>query len=506
MAKVVSAGSGNVVTASLSRPQSKPPFSPDDDEAVVEETSSDGFELAEKAAQGAETQGTETQGTETQGKKESLIVGRPAGSLEIEMSSQSDTPMVSLFGMAGGAGAAAMTADPLAPTAGEREAVPGGPESAVGAPVTLPPSESSPASPASVLPEISAADAADAQPKAAAPAEGVALGKITFGSPEDEFSAAPSPVEITTPRSSQESVLTASWSAPDEALALSAPPVETTAAPLREEAASVAGAETLVVTEPLHEPVAPTAAEAAVVDAAMVDAAMVDAAMVDAAVVGEGSLEKGRVRATVSSLEREAWPVGGEGVNHVVATSLQAGGALRSGVGGSPSGAEEAPVRMALPPAPDQLAPQRAERTGAAFEVPAAAGDLVIAANAQTDFEVKEKRVVFSGSVIMKNERFYLTADTLVAHLKDNQSGLDFAEAQGNVVVRMVENGRETGSSGLAKTAIFRPETGEIVLKGWPQLRMGNKAHVASAATTEMSLFTDGRMKTSGRNQTMIVP
>ena len=486
VAKVVSAGSGNVVTASLSRPQSKPPFSPDDDEVVVEETSSDGFELAEKAAQG-----TETQGTETQGKKESLIVGRPAGSLEIEMSSQSDTPMVSLFGMAGGAGAAAMTADPLAPTAGEREAVPGGPESAVGAPVTLPPSESSPASPASVLPEISAADAADAQPKAAAPAEGVALGKITFGSPEDEFSAAPSPVEITTPRSSQESVLTASWSAPDEALALSAPPVETTAAPLREEAASVAGAETLVVTEPLHEPVAPTAAEAAVVDAA---------------VVGEGSLEKGRVRATVSSLEREAWPVGGEGVDHVVATSLQAGGALRSGVGGSPSGAEEAPVRMALPPAPDQLAPQRAERTGAAFEVPAAAGDLVIAANAQTDFEVKEKRVVFSGSVIMKNERFYLTADTLVAHLKDKQSGLDFAEAQGNVVVRMVENGRETGSSGLAKTAIFRPETGEIVLKGWPQLRMGNKAHVASAATTEMSLFTDGRMKTSGRNQTMIVP
>jgi hypothetical protein len=74
------------------------------------------------------------------------------------------------------------------------------------------------------------------------------------------------------------------------------------------------------------------------------------------------------------------------------------------------------------------------------------------------------------------------------------------------VVVRMVENGRETGSSGLAKTAVYNPATGEIILKGWPQLRMGNKAHVASSATTEMSLYTDGRMKTSGRNQTMIVP
>ena len=96
--------------------------------------------------------------------------------------------------------------------------------------------------------------------------------------------------------------------------------------------------------------------------------------------------------------------------------------------------------------------------------------------------------------------------DTLVAYLKDSPSGLDFAEDQGNVVVRMVENGRDTDSSGPAKTAIFRPQTGEIVLKGWPQLRMGNNAHVASAATTEMSLFTDGRMKISGRNQTMIVP
>lgn len=103
----------------------------------------------------------------------------------------------------------------------------------------------------------------------------------------------------------------------------------------------MAGAETLVVAEQLDEPVAP--------------------AVADVAVVGEGSPGKGRVRATVSSLEREAWPVGGEGVNHVVATSVQADGAVRSEVDGAPILADEAPVRMALPPAPDQLAPQRAE-------------------------------------------------------------------------------------------------------------------------------------------------
>jgi hypothetical protein len=346
-AKVVSAGAGKVVTASLSRPQSKPPFSPDDDEeAVGEETSSDGFELAEKEAEGAEAQA----------KQESLIVGRPAGALEIETSSPSQTPMVSLFGMAGGAGAAAMNADPLDPTAGGREAVPGGLESTLGEPVALPPSESSRSAD---LPEPSASDvsaSSAAQPQAAAAAEGVVSEKITFSRPEDEFSAAPSPVEITTPMSSQESVLTASWSVPDEVPALSAPPVETIAAPLRGETASIAGAETLVVAEQLDEPVAPTA-----VAAAAVDAAAVDAAAVDAAAVGEGSSGRGRVRATVSSLEREVWPVGGEGVNPVVATSLQAGGALGSDVDGAPSEAEAAPVRMALPPAPDQLAPQRAE-------------------------------------------------------------------------------------------------------------------------------------------------
>jgi len=164
------------------------------------------------------------------------------------------------------------------------------------------------------------------------------------------------------------------------------------------------------------------------------------------------------------------------------------------------------PQPLSAPLAHDELAPRRADRSSKAFEVPAAAGDLLIASNSQTDFQMEDKRVVFTGSVVMKNERFYLTADRLVAYMKADQSGLEFAEAQGNVIVRMVENGQETGSSGLSKTAVFHPQTGEIVLKGWPQLRMGNKAHVASSATTEMSLFTDGRMKTSGRNQTMIVP
>jgi lipopolysaccharide transport protein LptA len=164
------------------------------------------------------------------------------------------------------------------------------------------------------------------------------------------------------------------------------------------------------------------------------------------------------------------------------------------------------PVRLAQPPAPDEMAPKPPTKAGAAYSVPKAAGDLVIAANSQTDFQVKDKRIVFAGGVIMKNERFYLTADRLVAYMKENDQGIEFAEAQGNVVVRMVEDGQETGSSGLSNRAVFYPHTGEIVLRGWPQVRFGNKAHVASSATTEMSLFTDGRMKTSGRNQTMIVP
>ncbi len=155
----------------------------------------------------------------------------------------------------------------------------------------------------------------------------------------------------------------------------------------------------------------------------------------------------------------------------------------------------------------DEMAPKPAlRRTTDPLPQAGAMGDLMIAANSQTDFSTDQNRVVFAGSVVMRNERFYLTADKLVVYMKPNQGGLDFAEAQGNVTVKLVEDGHETGAAGQSNVAVYQPKTGEIKLRGWPKLRLNDKAHIASSATTEMSLFTDGRMTTSGRNQTVFTP
>ena len=150
-----------------------------------------------------------------------------------------------------------------------------------------------------------------------------------------------------------------------------------------------------------------------------------------------------------------------------------------------------------LAPLPPKDPPKSADK--------ASGGDLMINSMTQTDFDVNQHRIVFAGNVSMRNDNFFLTSNRLVAYMKKESDGLDFAEAQGNVTVKLLEAGRETGSSGISQTAVYYPGSGEIRLRGWPKLQTGNKAHIASTATTEMSLFTDGRMRTSGRNQTVIL-
>jgi lipopolysaccharide transport protein LptA len=158
---------------------------------------------------------------------------------------------------------------------------------------------------------------------------------------------------------------------------------------------------------------------------------------------------------------------------------------------------------------PEQAPPTEAvdEPLADDFKLPSGAGKLDITANQQTDFDLTDRRVVFSGSVRVKNERFELTSQRLVVYLKPGSQGLDFAEAQGGVVVKLLpRQPREEGAVAFAETAIYRPKTGDITLRGWPKIQQKHKAHVASTATTEMILSTDGRLRTSGRNTTILTP
>ena len=165
----------------------------------------------------------------------------------------------------------------------------------------------------------------------------------------------------------------------------------------------------------------------------------------------------------------------------------------------------------ARPPTPEEPAEVEEEGT-----VPFVANDIppsnvnpgldemVISSTSQTDFDLNDSEMAFIGNVQVKSPRFNLRSDKFIVHLKSDNSGMAYGEALGNVVIEMRENGRPTGHSGLASKAIYDPGGGKITLSGWPKIRQQFKEHVAVTRDTKMILYTDGRVKTLGRNRTVI--
>ncbi|MFT5104824.1 MAG: lipopolysaccharide transport protein LptA [Verrucomicrobiales bacterium] len=130
--------------------------------------------------------------------------------------------------------------------------------------------------------------------------------------------------------------------------------------------------------------------------------------------------------------------------------------------------------------------------------------EMVISSTSQTDFDLNDSEMAFIGNVQVKSPRFNLRSDKFIVHLKKDNSGMAYGEAIGNVVIEMRENGRPTGYSGLASNAVYHPQDGKIILSGWPKIRQQFKEHVAVNRDTKMVLYTDGRVKTIGRNRTVI--
>jgi lipopolysaccharide transport protein LptA len=130
--------------------------------------------------------------------------------------------------------------------------------------------------------------------------------------------------------------------------------------------------------------------------------------------------------------------------------------------------------------------------------------EMVISSTNQTDFDLNDSEMTFSGNVQVKSPRFNLRADKFIVHLKGDRSGMSFGEAIGDVVIDLREAGQPTGYTGLADNAIYDPGEGKITLSGWPKIRQQFKEHVAITRDTQMVLYTDGRVKTLGRNRTLI--
>ena len=130
--------------------------------------------------------------------------------------------------------------------------------------------------------------------------------------------------------------------------------------------------------------------------------------------------------------------------------------------------------------------------------------DLIISAIKQTDFDIGSSRMEFSGDVQIKSPRFAMRCDRFIVHLKKDGSGISYGEGIGNVFIRMRSEGKPSGHEGFARKAIYLPEEGKLTLSGWPKIREQQKEHVAATEQTKMVLYTDGRVKTLGRNRTII--
>jgi hypothetical protein len=58
--------------------------------------------------------------------------------------------------------------------------------------------------------------------------------------------------------------------------------------------------------------------------------------------------------------------------------------------------------------------------------------------------------------------------------------------------------------SGRSEKATFEPKTGLVVLTGNPIVRRGVNEHIATSASTIMTLTRDGGLRTNGPSKTII--
>lgn len=138
-----------------------------------------------------------------------------------------------------------------------------------------------------------------------------------------------------------------------------------------------------------------------------------------------------------------------------------------------------------------------------------------ITSTREASFDAKARKAVFVGDVNVKSPEFELSADRLTVFLKEQSDqpgagsgGLEKVIAEGKVEVTQTKIDPETGKPQLyvGKGQFFEYETatGDVTLRGWPQLSQGINVHVATEAATVMVLNRSGELTTSGGSKTLI--
>jgi lipopolysaccharide export system protein LptA len=123
-------------------------------------------------------------------------------------------------------------------------------------------------------------------------------------------------------------------------------------------------------------------------------------------------------------------------------------------------------------------------------------------------FDDGTNTVEFFGRVVVHDPQFTLLCDRLNVMMNKNRQGLQLVTASGNVHIEQQgegNTGERVKSTGKAEVAIYEPLTGDIMLKGWPQVRQGKNFQVATEEGTIMVLNNRGTFHTTGQTRTTIL-
>jgi lipopolysaccharide export system protein LptA len=143
-----------------------------------------------------------------------------------------------------------------------------------------------------------------------------------------------------------------------------------------------------------------------------------------------------------------------------------------------------------------------------------------IKADGEATFDAGNHVATFLGGVTVSDPRFSMKSQKLTVYLAKNRDvnapdssaagGIERAVAEGAVeIVQLPVPGAKTGDaaervSGRSEKATFEPKTGVVVLTGSPIVRRGINEHIATAASTTMTLTRDGGLRTNGPSKTII--
>lgn len=143
-----------------------------------------------------------------------------------------------------------------------------------------------------------------------------------------------------------------------------------------------------------------------------------------------------------------------------------------------------------------------------------------IKASGEATFDASNHVATFLGGVTVSDPRFSMKSQKLTVYLAKNRDpnatedsatgGIERAVAEGGVeIVQNPVPGAKSGDaaervSGRSERATFEPKTGVVVLTGSPVVRRGINEHIATSASTTMTLTRDGGLRTNGPSKTII--